>query len=66
MISTYKNVGIFILIFSSIFTSTMIVDALLPVTYSCCKNYTYSDGVKLNGFENKNEWIGTSQQIDNT
>ncbi|MFZ3169114.1 MAG: polysaccharide deacetylase family protein, partial [Candidatus Methanoperedens sp.] len=44
------------------FTATMKVDAYTPVTYTCCINYTYSEGDQLDGFETNS--IG-GVQIDN-
>jgi peptidoglycan/xylan/chitin deacetylase (PgdA/CDA1 family) len=29
----------------------LVADAHIPVTYSCCQNYSYSDGIQLDNFE---------------
>ncbi len=46
-----NNSKIIISILIIIFASSMVVEALVPVTYKCCKNYTYSDGVQISDFE---------------
>ena len=56
-----KNVKIIFLIFIFGLTSTLVSDASVPVTYTCCKNYTYSDGVVLSTFENRDS---TGIQLD--
>lgn len=54
-----KNRQIFIsLIFIlQIISWTMVVDAYIPVTYSCCKNYITNQGTLLDNFENLNNWV---------
>lgn len=34
----------------------MVTDALIPVTYSCCKDYNTNQGTLLDNFENLNDW----------
>jgi peptidoglycan/xylan/chitin deacetylase (PgdA/CDA1 family) len=42
-----------LLLFLTLFgiTSTLVVDAYIPVTYACCYDYSLSNGSLLNGFE---------------
>lgn len=34
----------------------IVADALIPVTYSCCKDYIINQGTLLDNFENLNDW----------
>lgn len=51
----YKLNIIFISLFLLSF-SIMVVDASIPVTYSCCKNYMNGNGTLLDNFENLSNW----------
>jgi peptidoglycan/xylan/chitin deacetylase (PgdA/CDA1 family) len=57
-----KMIKIFIipLMFLSVFAT--VAGAYIPVTYTCCYNYTSSDGIQLDNFENTNQ---SGSQIDN-
>lgn len=51
-----------LLIFIIGFTSIR-ADAFVPVSYTCCKNYSYSDGVQIDNFEYRPPFSGI--QLDN-
>ncbi len=55
----------FIIFFLSILIigNFSIVNGLVPVTYACCHNYTYDDGVQIDNFEYRSPFTGV--QIDN-
>lgn len=50
------------IIFVYIISNMRVVDAYVPVTYTCCYNYTYNDGVQIDNFEYKPL---TGIQLDN-
>ena len=49
----FVSLFISVLIFIS---QIMIVDAYMPVTYSCCKSFIADQGTSLDNFENINNW----------
>lgn len=53
-----KNRPIFIsmIFILQIISWIMVVDAYIPVTYSCCRNYITDQGTLLDNFENLNNW----------
>jgi len=79
MINGKKLAKIIVLFTFMVSIHMMKVDALVPVTYKCCQNYTDNNGIQLDDFENKDfggiqlndfenlsEWIvgGGYQEID--
>ena len=52
MMNRFSIKIILLLIFLTMSTSIMEVDAHVPVTYACCYNYISSNGIQLDNFEN--------------
>lgn len=50
-----SGISILVLLLISI-SQIIVVDASIPVTYSCCKNYIINQGTLLDDFENLNDW----------
>lgn len=42
---------VLLFLFLTIIAPMMKVDALVPVTYTCCNDYTFNDGIQLDNFE---------------
>ena len=49
------RISLLMLLFISM-SQIIVTDALIPVTYSCCKNYIIDQGTLLHNFENLNDW----------
>ncbi len=57
---------IFLILILVFFIFTLKVDALIPVTYKCCYDYSYNNGTLIDGFENISNWtsIAGTQEAD--
>ena len=55
---------ILICLFFILFILTITGNAVDPVTYTCCINFSNGDGKLLDGFENISEWIVSENAKD--